>query len=128
MQRQKAFNLHPALLPKYVGMHAIEICFKSSDEIYGATIHYATQEVDLGHRVARVVLQRKFKDSLETFTHRLFVNQSVFFLDFVAKIVSGISFEILSDKIILGIAPFPLFICKKDIIFFNAQDSLYLQI
>ena len=87
-EKRLMFNCHPALLPKYVGMYAVERSFKSGDRVYGATIHYVTKEVDLGMRIARCVLLKKDKDFKE-YAHRLFVNQAMLFLEFVYRLTSG---------------------------------------
>lgn len=41
-------NLHPALLPKHPGAHAIQDAFDAGDEVTGITIHFANEEYDKG--------------------------------------------------------------------------------
>ena len=41
-------NLHPSLLPKYKGLHAVEQALKSGDDETGATVHFVTEELDSG--------------------------------------------------------------------------------
>ena len=50
-------NLHPSLLPKYRGAHAIERAFESDDDEIGMSIHYVTEELDGGE----VILQKAVK-------------------------------------------------------------------
>ena len=41
-------NLHPSLLPKYKGLHAVEQALESGDDETGATVHFVTEELDSG--------------------------------------------------------------------------------
>lgn len=44
----RVVNLHPALLPKHRGAHAIQDAFDAGDEVTGITIHFANEEYDKG--------------------------------------------------------------------------------
>ena len=41
-------NVHPSLLPKYKGLHAVEQAMESGDNITGCTVHYVNEELDGG--------------------------------------------------------------------------------
>lgn len=65
-------NLHPALLPKHPGAHAIQDAFDAGDEVTGITIHFANEEYDKGpiifqHEVP--VVEGESIDELETRIH-----------------------------------------------------------
>ena len=44
----RLINLHPSLLPKYKGLHAIEQAMKAGESETGATVHFVTEELDSG--------------------------------------------------------------------------------
>lgn len=44
----RVVNLHPALLPKHPGAHAIQDAWDAGDEVTGITFHYANEEYDEG--------------------------------------------------------------------------------
>ena len=44
----RIINVHPSLLPKYKGLHAIEQAMDAGEEYTGATVHYVTEELDGG--------------------------------------------------------------------------------
>ncbi len=44
----RIINVHPSLLPKYKGLHAVEQALESGDDTTGCTVHYVTEELDSG--------------------------------------------------------------------------------
>lgn len=121
-ENKKMFNCHPSLLPKYIGLRALKRSFENCDEIYGATIHYVTKEVDGGEIIARCALRKSDAD-FSSFRHRLFVNQAVLYLDFVLKVSLGNDFKGLEsfNKSALGFTPSLSLDCRN-VKFFNPLD------
>ena len=44
----RIINLHPSLLPKYKGLHAIEQAMKAGETETGATVHFVNEYLDSG--------------------------------------------------------------------------------
>ena len=55
----KILNIHPSLLPRFKGAHAIRDAYEAKVKETGVTVHVVTAEVDSG----RVLLQKKVKIS-----------------------------------------------------------------
>ena len=65
---RRIINLHPSLLPKYKGLHAIEQAFYSGDKITGCTVHYVTEELDSGEIILQEEVPILADDTVETLT------------------------------------------------------------
>lgn len=51
----RILNIHPSLLPKYKGKHAVDQALESGDPTTGTTVHY----VDAGMDTGQVIAQRE---------------------------------------------------------------------
>ena len=51
----RIINLHPSLLPKYKGLHAVEQALENGDSVTGVTVHYVNEELDGG----KIILQEE---------------------------------------------------------------------
>jgi len=61
-------NVHPSLLPKYKGLHAVEQAMEAGEEVTGCTVHYVNEELDGGD----IIIQREVPiladDNIESLT------------------------------------------------------------
>jgi len=48
-------NVHPSLLPKYKGLHAVEQAMEAGEDVTGCTVHYVNEELDGGE----IILQKE---------------------------------------------------------------------
>ena len=62
-----AINLHPSLLPRHKGLHAIEKSYADSYPEGGVSVHYVSAELDGGDIIIQKSLQKEGL-SLETYT------------------------------------------------------------
>ena len=67
----KIINIHPSLLPKYKGLHAIEQAFESGDDVTGVTVHYVTEELDSGAIIKQSEVPILPNDTVQTLTKRI---------------------------------------------------------
>ena len=64
-------NVHPSLLPKYKGLHAVEQAMKAGEKETGCTVHYVNEELDGGEIIDQSVVTICPDDTVETLTHRI---------------------------------------------------------
>ena len=61
-------NIHPSLLPKYKGLHAIEQALESGDDVTGCTVHYVNEELDGGEIILQGRVPILPEDTIESLT------------------------------------------------------------
>ena len=75
----KMLNIHPALLPKFTGLHTHQRAIDSGDKEHGTSVHFVTPELDGGP----VILQAKVPifedDNAEDVTSRVQAQEHVIY-------------------------------------------------
>ena len=64
----RIINLHPSMLPKYKGLHAIERALDSGERMTGVSVHYVNEELDGGEVILQSEVPILPGDTLETLT------------------------------------------------------------
>ena len=64
----KIINLHPSMLPKYKGLHAIERALGSGDKMTGVSVHYVNEELDGGEIILQSEVPILPDDNIDTLT------------------------------------------------------------
>ena len=64
-------NVHPSLLPKYKGLHAVEQALESGDKVTGCTVHYVNEELDGGEIIKQAEVPIFETDTVEKLTKRI---------------------------------------------------------
>jgi len=67
----RILNLHPALLPSFVGAHAIQDAFDAGVKVTGVTVHFANAEYDKGPIIAQRAVSVREDDTVETLEERI---------------------------------------------------------
>lgn len=67
IDRIRAINIHPSLLPKYKGTNAIGQAYESGDLICGVTVHWISNELDGGEVIAQASFERTPEMDAEAF-------------------------------------------------------------
>jgi len=66
-------NLHPALLPSFVGAHAIQDAFDAGVKVTGVTVHFANAAYDEGPIIAQQPVHVNENDTADTLEQRIHV-------------------------------------------------------
>ncbi len=67
----RILNIHPALLPKYPGLHTHRRVLDAGDEWHGSTVHFVTEELDGGPRILQGRLRVNPGESAEELQRRV---------------------------------------------------------
>lgn len=66
----RVINIHPSLLPKWPGAHAIQDAFVAGEKLFGVTIHYIDEGVDTGPIIAQESFRVSPGESIESIEER----------------------------------------------------------
>jgi len=71
----RAFNVHPSLLPAFPGAHPIQDAWDWGVKVSGVTIHYATEDLDMGPIIAQRPVQIADDDTIESFERKIHLTE-----------------------------------------------------
>lgn len=83
----KAINLHPSLLPRHKGMHAIQKSYEDEYSEGGVSVHYVSSQLDGGE----IILQKEVSKeglSFEAYDERVRVVEKEALVEAIRKILS----------------------------------------
>tara|TARA_Y100001968_G_scaffold264602_1_gene253545 strand:- start:722 stop:1237 length:516 start_codon:yes stop_codon:yes gene_type:complete len=67
----RIINLHPSLLPKYKGLHAVEQALKAGEDETGCTVHFVNEYLDSGAIIKQQVVPILPTDTVESLTRAI---------------------------------------------------------
>ena len=67
----RIINLHPSLLPKYKGLHAVEQAMQAGEEETGCTVHFVNEHLDSGAIIKQQVVPILPGDTVESLTRAI---------------------------------------------------------
>ena len=82
----KIVNIHPSLLPKYKGLNTHQKALKNNDKYSGCTVHYVTDKVDSGKIILQKKVKIKRKDSLNTLTKKILLEEHKLYPSAISKV------------------------------------------
>ncbi len=85
----RVVNLHPALLPSFVGAHAIQDAFDAGVKVTGVTVHFANAEYDKGPIIAQRAVIVREDDTVDTLEERIHETEHELFPQVLGLIAEG---------------------------------------
>ena len=82
----KIVNIHPSLLPKYKGLNSHQKALKNNEKYSGCTVHYITDKVDSGKIILQKKVKIKRKDSLNTLTKKVLLEEYKLYPRAISKV------------------------------------------
>jgi len=67
----RVLNIHPALLPKYPGLHTHQRALEAREKEHGATVHFVTAELDAGPGVIQAKVRVEPGDDAQSLAARV---------------------------------------------------------
>jgi len=87
--RWKIVNIHPALLPAFRGLHAIERAYKAGCKVTGVTVHFVDEGVDTGPIIAQRCIEIREGESLEHLERRIHRVEHKLYPTVIKKLLFG---------------------------------------
>lgn len=85
----RMLNIHPSLLPSFVGLHTHQQALDAGVKVHGATVHFVTAELDHGPIVAQAVVPVLDGDDEDTLAQRVLVQEHLIYPRAVRQFIEG---------------------------------------
>jgi len=85
----RLLNIHPSLLPGFVGLDTHERAIEAGVKLHGATVHFVTAELDHGPIVAQAAVPVLFEDTEQSLAARVLQQEHQIYPKAVKQFVEG---------------------------------------
>lgn len=75
----RILNIHPSLLPKYVGLHTHRRALQAREAEHGVTVHFVTEQLDGGPRVLQARVPILPGDTEATLSQRVLIQEHIIY-------------------------------------------------
>ncbi len=96
--RNRILNIHPALLPSFPGVNAQKQAFDYGVKFSGCTVHFVTEEVDVGPIIIQAVVPVLQEDTAEKLQKRILEKEHIIF-PLAIKMVVEDKISIVGNKV-----------------------------
>lgn len=83
----KIINLHPAMLPKFLGRHSILDAFEAGVSETGVTVHFVDNGIDTGEIIAQEAVPILVNDTIDLLETRIHNVEHVLYPNTLAKLI-----------------------------------------
>ena len=85
----RILNVHPSLLPAFVGLHAQDQAWRHGVKIAGATVHFVTPELDAGPIVRQAAVPVDDADTAGTLAARILIAEHRIYPEAIGIVLDG---------------------------------------
>jgi phosphoribosylglycinamide formyltransferase-1 len=85
----RIMNIHPSLLPSFVGLHTHQQALDAGVKFHGATVHFVTAELDHGPIIDQACVRIEDGDTEDTLAQKLLVKEHQIYPRAVRLFVEG---------------------------------------
>jgi phosphoribosylglycinamide formyltransferase 1 len=75
----RILNIHPSLLPKFVGLHTHQRALEAREAEHGVTVHFVTEQLDGGPRVLQARVPIVPGDTEATLSQRVLIQEHIIY-------------------------------------------------
>jgi phosphoribosylglycinamide formyltransferase 1 len=75
----RILNIHPSLLPKFVGLHTHQRALEALEAEHGVTVHFVTEQLDGGPRVLQARVPIVPGDTEATLSQRVLIQEHIIY-------------------------------------------------
>lgn len=75
----RMLNIHPSLLPSFVGLHTHQQALDAGVKVHGATVHFVTAELDHGPIIAQATVPVHHDDTEESLAKRVLAQEHIIY-------------------------------------------------
>ena len=86
--RGRIVNIHPALLPKFPGLHAQRQALEAGETVSGCTVHFVDEGTDTGPAILRRVVPILPGDTEDTLSERILVEEHRAYPEAIALVLA----------------------------------------
>jgi phosphoribosylglycinamide formyltransferase-1 len=87
--RGRILNIHPALLPKFSGLHAQRRALEAGETVSGCTVHFVDEGTDTGPVILQKTVPVLPGDTEESLSERILVEEHRAYPEAIAKILAA---------------------------------------
>ena len=85
----RLINIHPSLLPSFIGIKAQEQAISAKVKVSGATVHFVTEQLDYGPIIAQGVVKVLSNDTPESLSQRILEIEHIIYPFAILKILKN---------------------------------------
>lgn len=96
----RIINIHPSLLPSFIGLHTHQQALDAGVKLHGATVHFVTAELDHGPIIDQACIRVLSDDTEESLAQRLLEKEHLIYPRAVRLFIED-KLEVQGDRVLV---------------------------